>query len=77
MNSTLAYTTESGQTHGVKVGPQFIGMPMRVDIRFDEFCFICGRVTDHFAEHDDREDVVYDHGVREEVGYSYFWSYVR
>lgn len=41
MNENVVYTTSTGDTQEVAMEDYY------------EFCFVCGRPTDHRAEHDD------------------------
>lgn len=66
---TLVYTTTTGQAHGTMVGPEFLGMPeVRVEV-WDDFCFICGRCTDHSGEHDEARD---EHEVQQAGHVTYY-----
>lgn len=59
MNSTVVYSTSTdGTVYDAR--PEPLPFPVVREEVWVEFCFVCGRATDHFAEHDDRDDVVYE-----------------
>lgn len=59
MSSVLAYTVSTGEAprlliendlHDPEIGPLFDDP----NDGHEPFCFVCGRCTDHFGEHDDQ-----------------------
>jgi hypothetical protein len=61
----LAYSSNTGDAPRVFV-PQPVSAATRIIQNDDPHCFVCGRHTDHFGEHDDLVDagkaVYYDDG---------------
>jgi hypothetical protein len=54
----LSFTSETGVVRPKKRVVQDV---------YEDFCFICGRATDHVGEHNDVENVEYDTDTREYV----------
>ena len=52
MNSSTVYTTATGEMPtDLRTGQALV--EFHAEVENDPHCFVCGRHTDHFAEHDD------------------------
>lgn len=51
MTSNLVYSTDGTSTTDLREEEVFLPEPE--DFVSDPFCFVCGRCTDHWGEHDD------------------------
>lgn len=73
MTTTMVYSTSTDKG-AQDFRPVDLGMPqVRSDV-WDEFCFICGRCTDHSGEHDNG---VTEYTVRQVGAVTMHTIYVR
>lgn len=62
MNSTVVYSTSTDGTV-FNALPEPLPFPVVREEVWDDFCFVCGRCTDHFGEHDDIPGIVYEQEI--------------